>query len=308
MRASTSTHVDAQDRLWVAALEDRGVLSISGPDASHLLQGLLTQDMGLLDRQPAIYAALLSPQGKILFDFLLARQGDAYLVDCRREVLADLTKRLALYKLRAKVTFSDASDKLRVFAIWGGGRPPASPREGLIFADPRLAALGWRALVPRTLGVPLEWDGEAASVDQWHAHRIALGVPDGGLDFAYGDAFPHEADMDQLAGVSFTKGCYVGQEVVSRMQHRGTARKRIVIVRSAAPLSQGAPIVAGDISIGSVASSAGEQALALLRLDRAAEAKAKALPMTTGGVPVEMVLPPWAQFSIAPQASREAGT
>jgi folate-binding protein YgfZ len=133
----------------------------------------------------------------------------------------------------------------------------------------------------------------------YEAHRIALGVPRGGLDFAYGDAFPHEADMDQLGGVDFAKGCYVGQEVVSRMEHRGTARSRAVPVRydGAAPAA-GAAVMAGGRQVGIIGSAAAGHAVALLRLDRVAEAVSRHEPLAADGVPIHLVKPDWARFAI----------
>lgn len=300
MAASTSSDVISQDRLSAAALPERGVVRVSGPDAQHLLQGLVTQDLELLQHQPAVYAALLTPQGKVLFDFFVVRMGDDYLLDCKRDKVVDLIKRLALYRLRAKVTFDDVSAAMAVLALWGEGAPPKAPDGGVVFVDPRWPDLGWRALLPSSEATRFGDCARPASAGDWHLHRIGLGVPDGGSDFAYSDAFPHEADIDQLRGVSFTKGCYVGQEVVSRMQHRGTARKRIVMVRSRAPLAGSGAISAGDLRIGDVTSSAGHMGLALVRLDRAAEAKAKGEALTCAGQEIELELPPWAQFSLAP--------
>jgi len=298
MQGTASTEGGAASGGKIAPLPDRSVVRVSGPDALTLLQGLVTQDLALLDTQPAAFAALLSPQGKILFDFFVVRAGDDLLLDVAREKAAELIKRLTLYRLRAKVTFEAASD-LAVFAAWGGA-PPVAPAGGLVFPDPRLAALGYRALVLATAGA--DWATSVAqpvAAEAWHAHRIGLGIPEGGHDFAYGDAFPHETDMDQLAGVSFTKGCYVGQEVVSRMQHRGTARKRFVQVTGTSGLAAGA-IMAGAANIGSVTSVDGAHGLALVRLDRAAEAKAKGEPITAAGIAIDIVKPAWATFDLVP--------
>lgn len=283
----------------IAPLPDRGVVRVAGPDAHALLQGLVTQDLDLLQSQPAAFTALLSPQGKILFDFFVVRHGDHLLLDAAREKIPDLIKRLTLYRLRAKVTFEAAAD-MAVFALWGGAAP-AAPPDGVVFADPRLEALGARALVPASEAA--RWAAsvaQSAAPEAWHAHRVALGVPEGGHDFAYGEAFPHEADMDQLAGVSFSKGCYVGQEVVSRMQHRGTARKRFVQVTGTGPLAAGATVMAGAANIGGVTSVDGARGLALVRLDRAAEAKAKGEPLQAGSVAIEIVKPAWATFDLVP--------
>ena len=136
-------------------------------------------------------------------------------------------------------------------------------------------------------------NSDAADYD---AFRVGLGVPEGGRDYAFGDAFPHEALFDQLHGVSFTKGCYVGQEIVSRMEHRGTARKRVVPVNADGPLVEGAAVMAGDVEIGKVGSVAGSRGLALLRLDRVDELTAKGVPLTVEGAPITVSIPAWAHF------------
>jgi folate-binding protein YgfZ len=160
-------------------------------------------------------------------------------------------------------------------------------------------------MLPPHLAAETAADIGAVLVDarQYEAHRIALGVPTGGLDFSYGDAFPHEADMDQLGGVDFVKGCYVGQEVVSRMEHRGTARTRAVPVRydGVAP-EAGAAVTAGDRQVGIMGSAADGRALALLRLDRVADAMSRGEPLLGGGVPIHLVKPDWAKFAFPGEA------
>jgi len=277
----------------IARLPDRGVVAVTGPDALPLLQGLLTNDTGLLGTMPAIHAGLLSPQGKILFDFLVAKTADGVLLDVVHERAADLVKRLTLYKLRADVAIRDVSNDHAVLAAFG---PGARLDAGFAFPDPRLADLGWRAIVATGEA------GAATTPDSaYHAHRIGLGVPEGGRDFAFGDAYPHEALFDQLHGVSFTKGCYVGQEIVSRMEHRGTARKRIVPVMAETELRTGTPVTAGGIEIGAIGSVAGVRGLALLRLDRAEEAAAKGVALMAAETSVRIALPAWARFKAAAQ-------
>ena len=162
-----------------------------------------------------------------------------------------------------------------------GATSPPSVAEGLLYADPRDPRLGWRAILPRPI---------AAAVGTEHAGeyeglRIAVGAPKGGLDFAYGDAFPHDANFDLLHGVDFDKGCYVGQEVVSRMKHRGTARKRVARVKLAGPApAPGTPVLDRELAVGALGSSSGREALALLRLDRAEEARAAGRTLSAGGV------------------------
>ncbi|MBV8473451.1 MAG: folate-binding protein YgfZ, partial [Hyphomicrobiales bacterium] len=234
------------------------------------------------------YAALLTPQGKILFDFLVVRApaetGAAYLLDCDRARAADLAKRLAIYKLRAKVTVADESADCGVVATWAG--EPEEIAGGSAYRDPRAASLGFRAILPRAEAIAVG----AAEVGEYEALRIGLGVPKGGVDFAYGDVFPHDADMDLIGGVDFKKGCYVGQEVVSRMKHRGEARKRIVRVRLAGPApAPGVEITDGERPVGVLGSSAGRDALALLRLDRAEEAAVAGRALSAAGVGLAIV-------------------
>jgi hypothetical protein len=175
--------------------------------------------------------------------------------------------------------------------VWDG-EPATKP--DLTFADPRETELGWRILVPEELTQKVADLIGAKLVDStaYEAHRIATGVPRGGLDFMYGDAFPHETNMDRLHGVDFDKGCYVGQEVVSRMQHRGTARTRTVrIVLDGAPPEAGSPVLAGDKPVGTMGSSADGKALALIRTDRAIDALDAGTPLTSGGLAIRIADP-----------------
>jgi tRNA-modifying protein YgfZ len=285
----------------MATLPDRGIVRVGGEDAENLLQGIVTNDMGLLTKQPAIHAALLTPQGKILFDFFVVKAPGGFLLETAAQKVAELIKRLQMYRLRAKVEIADASATYRILAIWGA----ASQRPAAIaFPDPRLAELGWR-IGMEAPSAPVIAAIDAGSAD-YHAHRIALGVPEGGKDFAFGDAFPHEADLDLLNGVSFDKGCFVGQEVVSRMQHRGHARKRVVPIEGEEALSSGADVTAGAAVIGKVGSVAGRQALAMVRLDRWAEAKAKGEPIAAGGVPVSSRRTSWTGVDLTAGAAAEA--
>ena len=265
-----------------ALLEDRGVLSVSGEDAATFLQGLLTNDVERLAPSEARYAALLTPQGKILFDMIVVRtpgEESTYLIDCAAGQAADLAKRLGFYKLRAKVAIADMSAAQAVTAFWGAEAPGVD--EGVLYADPRDPRLGWRAILPRPAAATVG----SEHLGEYEGLRIAVAAPKGGLDFAYADAFPHDANFDLLHGVDFDKGCYVGQEVVSRMKHRGSARKRVARVKLAGPApAPGTPIMDGELAVGALGSSSGREALALLRLDRADEAKAAGRPLSAGGV------------------------
>ena len=283
-----------------ALLGDRGVVKVAGEDARKFLNGLLTTDIARVSPQRASFAALLTPQGKIMVDMIVAEapaeDGGGFFIDCPRALSLTLADRLNFYKLRAKVLVEDLSAVLGVLAIWEGTR---ETEYGLCYADPRLEALGMRCMLPPHLAADAAADLGAALVEasEYEAHRIALGAPRGGLDFQYSDAFPHEADMDQLNGVDFAKGCYVGQEVVSRVEHRGTARKRVVPVTFAdfGP-EAGVPVRIGDMEVGTMGSSAGGRGLAMLRLDRIGEALAAGAPLMSGGIALTPVKPAWAQF------------
>ncbi|MBT9288653.1 CAF17-like 4Fe-4S cluster assembly/insertion protein YgfZ [Prosthecodimorpha staleyi] len=278
-----------------AELTDRAVLSVSGPGAAGFLQGLVTCNVEALQPGAAAFGALLTPQGKILFDFFVVATADGFLIEAPVSLAPDLAKRLKFYRLRAKVDIADRPD-LRVLALYGG-IPEGLP--GTAYADPRLAALGARAIVPaEAVADWLAADGvTAVTAEAFRVRRIALGVPEGGLDFAYGDAFPHDANMDDLGGVDFAKGCYVGQEVVSRMKHRGTARRRIVQVEGDRALPPaGTEIVAGGKPAGTLGAHAGTAGLALLRIDRVREAIDAGQPVTAGDTSLSVALPGYARF------------
>jgi tRNA-modifying protein YgfZ len=268
-----------------AYLGDRAVLRVSGADAAAFLQGLLTNDVEGLAAGGGRYCALLTPQGKILFDFLVLREAgasDGFLVDCPADQAAALARRFGFYRLRAKILIEDVSADLGVAVMWDGA--PEGAMAGIAYADPRDARLGFRVIAPRAQAMAA---GEA-DLAAYEALRIALGVPKGGVDFPYGDIFPHDANMDLLHGVDFDKGCYVGQEVVSRMRHRAALRKRIVRLRApgAAP-APGTPVLDGDQVVGTLGSAAGGFALAQMRTDRIDEARAAGRALTAGGAPVE---------------------
>ena len=276
-----------------AFLPDRGVVKVAGEDARNFLNGLVTTDLDRLKPGLGRFGALLTPQGKIIVDFLItevpAGHGGGFLIDCPKALADTLATKLKFYKLRAKVTVENLD--LGVLAAWDG-QPAAQP--DLAFADPRSEALGTRILIPEDLKQKLSdlIGAELVDASEYEAHRIALGVPRGGLDFTYNDAFPHETNMDRLAGVDFDKGCYVGQEVVSRMQHRGTARTRSVKVLLDGPSPEaGATILAGDKPVGTIGSTSGGKGIALVRIDRVAEALDASQPLTAGGLALKLAEP-----------------
>ena len=278
-----------------AFLPDRGVIKIGGEDARQLLNGLVTSDILDLQSGTAKFAALLTPQGKIIIDFLVTaasdEDGGGLLVDCPKALAPQFATKLGFYKLRAKVTIENVSDSLGVLAVWDG-KPDMKEHFG--FADPRMATLGWRIMVPANQAESTAQALGAKFVDAraYDVHRIACGVPRGGCDFSYSDAFPHEANMDRLHGIDFDKGCYVGQEVVSRMQHRGTARTRIVrmIIDGPSP-EPGINVEAGGKPLGIMGSAADGAGIALLRIDRVADAIDAGLALTAGGISVRVASP-----------------
>jgi len=282
-------------------LPDRGVVKVAGDDARHFLNGLFTADIGKVTPDDACFAALLTPQGKIIVDAIVAeapaRDGGGFFLDVPKALAKACVDRLNFYKLRANVMVEDLSEVLGVMAAWDGD---AVTEYGLCYRDPRLPELGRRIMLPPHLAAEAAADlgAELAAAAAFEARRIALGVPRGGLDFIYGDAFPHEADMDQLHGVDFHKGCFVGQEVVSRMEHRGNARTRIVPVayEGFAP-DAGAAVTAAEKPVGTFGSSAGGRALAMLRLDRAEDALTAGHALVAGAVTLRLVKPDWVRFA-----------
>jgi tRNA-modifying protein YgfZ len=279
-----------------ALLADRGVVNISGEDARRFLNGLLTIDMAKVGPDAPRYGALLTPQGKIISDCIVVEGEDGFLLDCSRDRAGALAERLRFYKLRAKVAVEDRSNDLAIVAVWEGTGPV---RRGLAYADPRVPALGLRILIPRAQApeVARELGVELGEPGAYETHRITLGIPRGGVDFLYGDAFPHEADLDQLAGVDFDKGCYVGQEVVSRIEHRARARTRVIpVVYDGSAPAAGVPVGAGEKVVGTMGSSAAGRGLARLRLDWTDEALARGTPLRAADVVLRPAKPAWARF------------
>ena len=259
---------------------DRAVLSLEGAEAENFLHNMVTADvLGLAEGQ-ARYAALLSPQGKILFDFFVLKTAEGYFLDCAASQLEELMKRLNFYRLRAKVVIAVRSD-LEV------GVAPEQPSGFTAYVDPRTPLMGWRVITEK---------GKLPEGSGYELARIALGLADSDGDIGSGQLFPHEANFDQIGAVSFSKGCYIGQEVVSRMEHRATARSRILPVTfddTAPPLD--AAIKSADKIVGSVLSSNGNMALALIRLDRLDEAEH---PLLTDGVRVHVHKPAWIKYDV----------
>jgi len=280
-----------------ALLQDRAVIAVSGPEAEHFLQNILTVDLDALKDGEAKPGALLAPQGKILFDFLISRAGpDAFQLECRADAAADFYRRLLLYKLRARVEIAKPEQAV-VTVVWQSD-PAASQIDSTALDDTRFV----NGDVKRSYGAPSSDD--AGDKDAWHAFRIASGVAESGLDYQLGDAFPHDVLLDQTGGVGFAKGCYVGQEVVSRMQHRGTARRRVLIASSLGPLpAPGTELTAEGRPVGTLGSVAGSRGLAIARIDRVKSAVEAGKPILAGDVPVTLAIPGWAKFTFPEDAT-----
>lgn len=270
-----------------AFLDDRAIIAISGPEARDFLQGLVTNDVtdGLA---PGIglYTALLSPQGKILFDFFVTEGEGALLLDCARESRDALLRKLKMYKLRAKIEI-EARDQLGVYSNLKGhpaNRDVSYADRAITFTDPRQTGMG-----QRSIGATAEMPAQLRGADVYHDMRLALGLPEG-RDFGSEKIFALDAGLEELHGVSFAKGCYIGQELTSRMKHRATARKRILMVAAQTDLPQTGALTRGGAEIGEILSSYGARAFALVRLDRLEETQGDT---AVAEIPVALTRPKW---------------
>jgi folate-binding protein YgfZ len=302
------------------ALANRGVLRLAGEDVQGFLQGLVSNDVSLLARDRSLYAALLTPQGKYLFDFLLLEAGDgSILLDAERDRLPALRQRLMLYRLRAKVTIEDAGEALAVLAVLGPEAaaaldlPPSAGAaraegEAVLAVDPRAAGLGVRVVLPAAAveGFMAAHGLAPAPFAAYDRLRLELGVPDGSRDLVQEKSILLESGFEELNGVSFTKGCFVGQELTARTKHRGLVKKRLVPVRIEGPVPEsGALISRGGRDAGELRSvladgePGGAIGLALLRLEQLGPEAAAAGPLMAGEAVLTPAPPPW--LPLAPQ-------
>jgi tRNA-modifying protein YgfZ len=257
-------------------IDNRAFIGVSGADAQHFLHNLVTADIEGLPAGEWRPSSLLTAQGKVQFAFLIARAEAGYQIDCDTRDAADLHKRLKFYRLRAKV---DLSEPLAGSAevVWDEAPPAGASRDSRFGSFPV-----WRSQAePSRKGGTQNWD----------ALRIQHGVAEPHTDYTYNDVFPHDINLDQIGGVSFKKGCYVGQEVVSRMQHRGTARRRLMIAESETVLVYGAEVVASGKPAGSIGTVSGASGLAMVRLDRVKDALDSGLAVTAGGSAIKLSFP-----------------
>jgi folate-binding protein YgfZ len=265
----------------MAQLSERGVIAVEGADRVGFLQGLVSNDVAEVGPGRAVWAALLSPQGKWLADFFILADGERLLLDCERQHVAMLVSRLSRYRLRSQVAICDASREHAVHVAWDG--PPGEIAGAVIAPDPRLPEAGWRIVAPGPLATA------KADEAQWDRHRLALGLPDGSRDLDADKTVLLEAGFDELHGISWSKGCYMGQELTARTKYRGLVKRRLVpVVALRGPLPErGAPIVSGAADAGTMRSGRDDLGLASLRIE------ALAGPLRCGETELVPQIPAW---------------
>ena len=289
---------------------NRGVLAISGEEARSFLQGLISNDIEKVTSDRAVYAALLTPQGKCLFDFFIVEQNGRLLLDVEAERLPALSQRLTMYKLRAKVDIDDVSNDFSVVALLeasalntvalGDSRGLARALdEGVVFVDPRLSTLGARAILPKSSAIStLDAFGfEAGSDEDYKKMRFDAGVPEGAAELGIDKSPLLELGFEELGGVDFDKGCFVGQELTARMKYRGLVRKRMMPVTfEGGEPAPGSVIKAGTRDIGDLRAAIGEGGFAVLRLDKLQESTERGDALLAGDVKVTPIKPDWVNF------------
>jgi len=279
-------------------LAERGILAISGEPARDFLQGLITNDIQKASPSRAIYAALLTPQGKFLHDFFIVEHKDRFLLDCSAERLPDLIKRLTMYRMRLKLDITDESDKWDVGAMLPVGEmdAPGTAKtrfDGVSYVDPRHAGLGERTirLVDEDDTFPTDIAQQDKNRADYEAIRIALGIPDSGKDLIADKSMPLESGFDELQGVDFEKGCYVGQEVTARMKHRNLVKKRLFPVAIDGDVTAGAIVKSDEVDAGEIRSVINGRGIALLRLDLAVKGG-----LMAEGAAITPEKPDWAEI------------
>lgn len=291
-------------------LDQRGILAVGGSERREFLQGLVSNDMNAVSADRAIHTAFLTPQGKYLHDFFIAEIGDELFIDCEGgERLAELQKKLTMYKLRSDVTLENRSGDMVSVALFGEGAAEALgllPDDagaatafagGVAFVDPRLAEAGARAILSADRAVMAFQDPgfEVDAFSAYDAHRIALGLPDGSRDLLVDRALLLENGFEELNGVSFDKGCYMGQELTSRTKHRALIKKRLMPVDIDGPAPEpGTAVMLGDKDAGEMRSAAGGKGLAIIRLEQLEAAGGGSF--TCGEANLTPRKPSWAQF------------
>jgi tRNA-modifying protein YgfZ len=271
----------------LAMLSDRGVIAVEGKDRVAFLQGLVSNDVAAAAPGRAVWAALLTPQGKWLADFFIFADGERLLLDCERAQIAMLIQRLSRYRLRMEVVLAEAPD-LHVYAAW-----PAPDRPvGLAAPDPRLPGFACRILSSEPIAT-------TATEAEWDLHRLRAGLPEGSRDLEPERSVLLEAGFDELHGVSWSKGCYMGQELTARTKYRGLVKRRLVpvILRGPEP-SSGTSVLRDGIEVGTLRSVRDGIGLAVLRLDALG-----ATPLRCGEADLSAIVPDWMRLTPMAPAS-----
>lgn len=283
-----------------AILPDRGIIKIEGPDARTFLQGLVSNDVERADGSGAVYAAFLTPQGKYLFDFFIIGDGEILYLETAKSDVPDLIKRLTMYKLRSKATLEDVSGNMDVAVIFGDGSDgvltSGAAQEkrsdgAILYIDPRLPAAGVRAILPEAAD-PAALDGEIADAEDFERHRIMLGLPEAPDDLIKDKSILLESGFDELNGVDWKKGCYMGQELTARTKYRGLVKKRLVPVSIDGTVETGTDILADGKIVGDVRSVAGDTGIAMLRL----AAIQSGGTLSAGDATLSVSVPDWMQL------------
>ena len=270
-------------------LPHRSVIAVGGPDRAEFLQGLISNDTAKVGPGRAIWAALLTPQGRFLNDmFVVEDEGGAFLLETERERAPALAKKLKMYTLRSKVTVEDRSEAMEVAVVFGPGADKVVPVAGATaFVDPRLPELGARVLAPAGQAARLLGLAEAPLAD-YEALRLRLGVPDGSRDLPVEKALLLESGFDELHGVDWQKGCYMGQELTARTKYRGLIKRRLFPVKVEGTLpAPGTPVQRDGKDVGEIRSGQGDRALAMLQLEAARA------PLSSGGAKIVAEVPDW---------------
>ncbi len=298
---STNTHV---------ILKNRGLIGVSGEDAVNFLQGLVSNDVTKVNAEHALYSALLTPQGKFLYDFFILRMEDQLLIDCEVERLDELTRKLTMYKLRSKAYLEDVSKDFTVAALFGDTLADSLGLEnregtagsflgGVAYIDPRLNQIGGRCVLPRENAETLLVDAGFArdNPENYEVARLQLGLPDGSRDLIVDKAILLENGFHELHGVDWDKGCYMGQELTARTHYRGLVKKRLMPVRIDGPLpAPGTPVTLDGKEAGEMRSGSGQQGLALIRLEQFETALQKDEGLIAGNAILYPTTPDWAEF------------
>jgi len=289
--------------LSFSQLNSRGIIKISGPDKREFLQGLVSGDVNNVTANNAIWSAFLSPQGKYLYDFFVGEIDGSLALDCERERLGSFLKKLSMFKLKARVEISDETNNLSVLAAWGNGyenaigtnsSPGASTQfgGGIAFVDPRSEKIGARIIAPEQTAVDalIAAGFTHADIGPYNRLRIALGLPDGSRDMTVDRALLLENGFEELGGVSFEKGCYIGQEVTARTRYRGLVKKRLVPVSIDGPTPEpGTPIICDEREVGEMKSSEADMGLALIRVENLNDKN----PLIANGASLKPIIPDW---------------